>query len=60
MKELGYSAGYKYSHDFDGHFVEQQYLPDLLKNKIYYLPTTNGSEKDIRERLNNWWKKKPR
>jgi putative ATPase len=60
MKELGYSAGYKYSHDFEGHFVEQQYLPDLLKNKIYYSPTSNGSEKNIRERLNKWWKMKQR
>lgn len=60
LKELGYSAGYKYSHDFEEHFVEQQYLPDALKEKLYYIPTSNGREKDIRARLNSWWKKKQR
>ena len=60
MKELGYGEKYKYSHDFDGHFTEQQYLPDNLKNKIYYKPADLGREKDIRSRLNAWWKKKQR
>jgi putative ATPase len=60
MDELGYGKEYKYAHDFDGHFTEQQYLPDNLKNKIYYKPGDLGREKDIRERLNRWWKKKQR
>jgi putative ATPase len=60
MKELGYGEKYKYGHDFDGHFTEQQYLPDNLKNKIYYRPTDLGREKEIRSRLNAWWKKKQR
>lgn len=60
MDELGYGKEYKYSHDFDGHFTEQQYLPDNLKDKIYYRPGDLGREKDIRERLNRWWKKKQR
>jgi putative ATPase len=51
---------YKYSHGFDRNFVEQQYLPDLLKGKVYYAPTDNGEEKNIRARLNSWWKKKQR
>lgn len=58
MEDLGYGAGYKYSHDYDGHFTEQQYLPDNLNDKIYYHPTEIGKEKEIRERLNNLWKKK--
>jgi putative ATPase len=58
MEELGYGAEYKYSHDFPGHFVEQQYLPDNLKHKTYYKPADIGKEKDIRERLNRLWKKK--
>jgi len=58
MEELGYGAEYKYSHDFPGHFVEQQYLPDNLKEKIYYKPTEIGKEKDIKDRLNKLWKKK--
>ena len=60
MKDMGYGAEYRYSHDFDGNFVEQQYLPDGLKGKIYYSPTDNGDEKNIRARLNAWWKKKQR
>jgi putative ATPase len=60
MENLGYGDGYKYSHDFDRHFVEQQYLPDKLKGKIYYQPTELGEEKNIRERLRTWWKSKRR
>jgi putative ATPase len=60
MESLGYGGEYKYSHDYDQHFVEQQYLPDNLKNKIYYRPTDIGEEKTIRERLNRWWKSKRR
>jgi putative ATPase len=60
MKSLSYGKEYKYSHDFDGHFVEQQYLPDSLKEKIYYHPTDIGAEKTMRERLNKLWKKKQR
>jgi putative ATPase len=60
MKELGYGAEYQYSHDYEGHFVEQQFLPDNLKEKIYYKPTANGQEKAIGERLNKLWKKTKR
>lgn len=60
MKQLHYGKEYKYSHDFDGHFVDQQYLPDNVKDKIYYHPSDEGVEKTIRERLNKWWKKKKR
>jgi putative ATPase len=60
MDELGYGKEYKYSHDFPGHFIEQQFLPDNLKDKLYYKPTDLGREKDIRERLNRLWKKKQR
>jgi len=60
MDELGYGKEYKYSHSFDKNFVEQQYLPDNLKGKIYYRPTDNGEEKSIRQRLNAWWKGRQR
>jgi putative ATPase len=60
MKELGYGAEYKYSHDYKGNFEEQQYLPDNLKEKIYYRPGENGKEREIRERLNSLWKKRKR
>jgi putative ATPase len=60
MKDLEHGKEYKYSHQFDDHFVEQQYLPDNLKDKIYYKPTDIGKEKEIRERLNRLWKKRQR
>ena len=60
MKDLDYGKEYKYSHEFDGHFVEQQYLPDNLKDKLYYKPADLGEEKNIRERLNRLWKKRQR
>ena len=60
MKTLRYGEQYKYSHDYEGHFVEQQYLPDNVKDKIYYRPSDHGLEKIIRERLNQWWKNKKR
>ncbi|MGE4214558.1 MAG: AAA family ATPase [Anaerotignaceae bacterium] len=50
-KDLGHGIGYKYAHDYDGHYVKQQYLPDELKDKIYYAPTENGVEKRIKESL---------
>ncbi len=58
MEELGYGKDYKYSHNYEDHFTEQQYLPDNLKDKIYYYPTESGAEKTIRERLLKWWKKR--
>ena len=60
MKSLGYGKEYKYSHDYEGHFTEQQYLPEELKDKVYYKPTGIGEEAKILERLKNWWKNKKR
>ncbi len=60
MKNLDYGKEYKYSHSFEGHFTEQQYLPDELKDKVYYKPTGIGEEAKILERLKNWWKDKKR
>jgi putative ATPase len=55
MKHMGYGEGYKYSHDFPGHFTSQQYLPDELINARFYCPGDLGHEKKIRERLKIWW-----
>lgn len=52
MKGVGYGKGYKYAHDFDGGFVQQQFLPDRLKGKKYYEPKEIGYEKYIRSHLN--------
>lgn len=58
MKSLGYGAEYQYSHNYQNNFSVQQYLPDEIKNNVYYHPTENGREKQIKERLEALWKKK--
>lgn len=50
-KKLGHGEGYKYSHDFEGHFVVQDYLG---ADKRFYEPTEQGVEKKIKERLEKW------
>jgi putative ATPase len=57
-KDLGHE-GYKYAHDYEGHVVDQEYVPT---SKIYYTPTQEGYEDTIRKRLDHWknLKKKPR
>lgn len=52
MEDLGYSVGYKYPHDFPGHVTKQQYMPDAVKDRRYYVPTGIGYEKNIIEYLN--------
>ena len=54
MRQVGYGKDYKYAHDFPGHFVEQQHLPDSLKGKKYYEPSDQGFEKEIKGRLKRW------
>ena len=58
MKDLGYGGEYKYPHSYEGNFVEQQYLPDEIKNMKFYEPQQNTQEKKIAERLRTWWKKR--
>jgi len=58
MQEFGYADGYQYPHDFPGHFVEETYLPERLKDEIYYHPTEIGHEKKLKERLMRWWTKR--
>ena len=58
MKDIGYGKEYKYAHDHPNHFIEENYLPDELKGKQFYLPTENGQEKRIKEWLKFLWKKK--
>jgi len=54
-KRLGRGEGYQYAHDHEGHYVEQDYLP---VERTYYEPTEQGYEKQIRERLQAWKKRK--
>jgi putative ATPase len=58
MRELGYSEGYQYAHDFPEQFVEQSYLPDNLQGTQYYTPNRVGYEAEIIKRLQRWWKGK--
>ena len=54
MKELHYGEGYKYAHDYEGAHVEQDYLPESLKGRVYYRPTNRGLEVEIGKRLAAW------
>ncbi|MBP5254680.1 MAG: replication-associated recombination protein A, partial [Lachnospiraceae bacterium] len=45
---LGKGIGYRYAHDYPLHYVEQQYLPDEVKDRRFYIPSENGKERDIR------------
>lgn len=58
MKDIGYGENYKYPHNFEGHFIEENYLPGEINNKQYYIPTENGNEKALRDRLKFLWKNK--
>ena len=57
MKELNYGKDYKYAHDYPGHFVDMEYLPQELKDAVFYEPQDNAAEAKIAERLRNWWNK---
>jgi putative ATPase len=56
MEELGYGKGYRYPHDYPQHFVEEEYLPENLRGRIYYRPSEQGFEREIRRRLEYWRK----
>ena len=58
MKELGYGEDYKYSHDFDNNFAEQEFLPDEISETKLYNPGENARENGTREFLKNRWKDK--
>ena len=58
MTDLGYGEHYKYSHDYDEHFIEQDFLPEELVNKIYYEPTEIGREGALKKYLDKKWKKR--
>ncbi len=55
MKDLGYSKGYKYAHDYEGNFVNQQFLPDALKDVRFWHPQNNASEAKLSERMQMLW-----
>ena len=55
MEELGYGQDYKYAHDFEDHFVVQQYLPDALRNERLWHPQRNAAEDKLAQRMEQLW-----
>ena len=60
MKKLDYGKGYQYAHDFPGHFVTQEYLPEAIAGRVLYEPADNPAERRLREHLRDCWKEKYR
>ncbi len=58
MKESGYGEGYKYAHNYDSNFVAMEFLPDELKETVFYDPGKNPREEEMRKFLKNRWKEK--
>ncbi len=58
MKELGYSDGYKYPHDYAGHFTNQQYMPDALLSQRFWHGQHSPSEEKLYQRMVNYWGKR--
>ncbi|QNR23721.1 replication-associated recombination protein A [Croceimicrobium hydrocarbonivorans] len=57
MKDLNYGADYKYSHDYPGHFVDQEFLPKEISGEVFYQPADNMAEKKASEVLQQRWPK---
>ncbi len=58
MKKQGYGQGYQYAHDYDGNFIDMEFLPDEIKGTAFYDPGKNPREEDIRKGLRAMWKDK--
>ncbi|MCW3087744.1 MAG: ATPase, family [Sediminibacterium sp.] len=58
MKDMNYGKGYKYSHEGEGNFLEQEYLPDKIKGTVFYDPGNNARENELRKFLHERWKGK--
>src|SRR5262249_39650654 len=62
MAHLGYGKGYQYAHDAPDALVDQEHLPDALRDRIYYRPTDRGAERELADRLQKWreWRSRAR
>jgi len=58
MKDIGYGKDYQYSHDGENNFVEQEFLPDEVKNSTFYKPGFNTAEQKSKQNLHQKWKGK--
>ena len=57
MEELGYADGYKYAHDYPGHFADLEFLPSDLSGTVFYSPADNQKESQLLSRLEGLWQK---
>ena len=57
MKDLNYSDGYKYAHDYPGHFVDMEFMPEALRGKVFYTPAENKHENALKAYLEACWPK---
>ena len=57
MEELGYSDGYKYAHDFPGHFVDLEFMPAGMEGTVFYEPAPNAHEDRLKAYLEQCWPK---
>ena len=57
MKEMNYGKNYKYTHDYEGNFVPQEFMPEGLEGAKFYRPSQNTTENKILEELKKKWKK---
>ena len=55
MKQLGYGKDYKYAHDYENHFVKQQFLPDEVEGARFWQPQENAAEIKLKERMQLLW-----
>ncbi|MBQ5576792.1 MAG: replication-associated recombination protein A, partial [Bacteroidales bacterium] len=60
MQQLGYGADYKYSHDYPGHFVQQEFMPDELSGTSFYIPGNNTAELRAKDTMQQHWGQKYR
>ncbi len=57
MEELGYADGYKYAHDYPGHFTDLEFMPETLKGTVFYEPSSNKHEDALKNYLESCWPK---
>ncbi len=57
MKELGYSDGYKYAHDYEGHFTDLEFMPETMRGRVFYEPQSNAQENRLKAYLLSCWPK---
>ena len=57
MKELGYSDGYRYAHDYPGHFTDLEFMPEQLSGSVFYEPQENPGEERLKSYLRSCWPK---